>query len=281
MKPAPLTYHRAASATEAIGLIAGHQGVAKFLAGGQSLGPMINLRLVQPDLVVDVSRLPELLAVGREKDRLLVGAGTPHAAFEDGDVPDVANGLLRHVASGIAYRSVRNRGTLGGSLAHADPSADWPAVMMALDARIRIIGPEGRRSMAVDGFLRGAMTTALAEDELIEAVEIPVLTRAARWGFDKRCRMVGHFAHALAVAVCDPGRKVHRVVVGATGGAPLHLVETSRALAGKGGWRNGREAEIRAAYEADLDASNVVFDEYDRQVHGLAVVRAAKGALSP
>ncbi len=279
MKPAPLDYRRARDAEEAIALVAECEGFAKFLAGGQTLGPMINLRLAQPDLVVDISRIDALRRVKEESGRIVVGAATPHVAFEDGIIPDAANGLLRRAAAAIAYRAVRNRGTLGGSLAHADPAAEWPAVMLALGATVHIHGAEGRRAIPAEELARGAMTTTLADDELIEAVAIPRLSPTARWGLYKRCRKVGEFAHSLCAVVLDPERGLSRAVIGAIGGAPRQLEDTSRLLGGIGAWRDGREAEVRAAYEADIDAMGLVFDEYDRHVHGLAVIRAAREAL--
>jgi len=280
VKPAPLTFCRAKSVDQAIGLVAGHRGYAKYLAGGQTLGPMINLRLVQPDLLVDVSRLDDLRMVSEERDAVVVGAAIPHAAFEDGRVADAANGLMRRAAAGIAYRAIRNRGTLGGSLAHADPAAEWPTVMSALDACVLVCGANGRREIPIERFLCGAMTTALADDELIAAIRIPRLSRTARWGFEKRCRKVGEFAYALAAVVVDGERRVHRAVLGATDGAPVRLAATSRALAEGGRWVDGRDGAIRAAYESDIDAHGLTFDAYDRHVHGVAIIRAAKQALS-
>jgi carbon-monoxide dehydrogenase medium subunit len=280
MKAVPFTYRRAESVENAIELVAGSDGFAKFLGGGQTLGPMINLRLVQPDLLVDIARLPELRGVKEEDDRTVIGAATPHAAFEDGAVADIANGLLRRAASGIAYRAIRNRGTLGGSLAHADPSAEWPVVMTALGAGVRLRGRAGRREVGLPAFVSGPMTTSLADDELIEAVAIPRLSRSARWGFRKLSRKVGEFAQSLAVAVSDRDRRMHRVVLGAAGGAPLVLEQVSLLLGEARGWRDGGEREFRAAYEADIESSGSVLDDYDRHVHGLTVIRAAKEALS-
>lgn len=280
MKPAPLLFRRADSIEQAVALVAEHEGYAKFLAGGQTLGPMINLRLVQPDLVVDISRLPELRKAERNDGHMVIGGGVPHADIEDGIVPDPANGLLRRVASGIAYRAVRNRGTLGGSLAHADPSAEWPVVMTALAARLMVRGVGGRRVIAMDEFIAGAMTTALNDDELIEAVEIAAATPEMRWGFDKRSRKVGEFAHALAVVVRDRSRGLCRVVLGATGGAPTRLHRTAALLLDAADFKPGIERELRAAYEADIDEAGVNLDEYDRHVHGLAVIRAAREAFA-
>jgi carbon-monoxide dehydrogenase medium subunit len=280
VKPAPLIFERAKSIEQAIDLVAGHQGYAKFVAGGQTLGPMINLRLVQPDLVVDISRLPELRRLEQSGSHILVGAGTPHADFEDGVVPDPANGLLQKVASGIAYRAVRNRGTVGGSLAHADPAAEWPSVMTALGARLLIRGAAGQRSVDCDQFIHGAMTTSLADEEMIEAVEIPLFSPAMRWGFDKRSRKVGEFAHSLAVIVRDVDRRFCRAVLGASGGAPILLKRVTDLLATTSGWKGGFERELRTAYEDDINEAGVILDEYDQHVHGLAVIRAVKEALS-
>jgi carbon-monoxide dehydrogenase medium subunit len=125
MKPAPFDYARPSSLADAIALLASDELSLKLLAGGQSLGPMLNLRLVQPDLLVDITAVPELRRAEADGDGVLIGACVTHADIEDGRVPDPTEGVLPAVARGIAYRAVRNRGTIGGSLAHADPAADW------------------------------------------------------------------------------------------------------------------------------------------------------------
>lgn len=143
MKPARFDYERPTSLGDALALLGTGERVVKCLAGGQSLGPMLNLRLVQPDLLVDITRIPELTRVEEDDDGLLLGACTTHAAIEDGRVPDVTGGVLPAVAQGIAYRAVRSRGTIGGSLAHADPAADWLACLTALGAEIVVHGASG------------------------------------------------------------------------------------------------------------------------------------------
>ena len=125
MKPVAFEYERATTLAEAADLLGHGDGFAKVLAGGQSLGPMLNLRLAQPDVLVDITSIPELTAVTDGRDAFEIGACVTHADIEDGRVADHTNGLLRHVAGRIAYRAVRNRGTIGGSIAHADPAADW------------------------------------------------------------------------------------------------------------------------------------------------------------
>lgn len=194
MKPVAFEHATAATPEEARALLTAG---AKPMAGGQSLGPMLNLRLVRPERVVDIKRLPGLRGFTESETHLTLGAATTHAEIEDGRVPDATNGLMRHVAQGIAYRAVRNRGTLGGSLAHADPAADWPSVMAALGATI--LTGNGRR-LPADGFLRAPFTTALDDGEIITAVEIPRLPPGARWGYCKINRKIGEFAKAIGIA---------------------------------------------------------------------------------
>ena len=154
MKPARFAYERPTDLASAIALNGREDLAVKVLAGGQSLVPMLNFRLAQPDLLVDVTRIPELKRVDERDDALVVGACVTHADFEDGRVPDVTGGALPGVARGIAYRAVRTRGTIGGSLAHADPAADWPATLAAIGADVILRGPAGARRMPVEQFTR-------------------------------------------------------------------------------------------------------------------------------
>jgi carbon-monoxide dehydrogenase medium subunit len=202
------------------------------LAGGQSLGPMLNLRLVQPALLVDIRRCADLRSVSAEDDALIVGAAITHAEIEDRRIADFGpgNGWLAAVAHGIAYRAVRNRGTLGGSLAHADPAADWLSVMLALGAEIIIRGPDGLRALVLQDFLRGPFETALATAELLVAVRLPKRSPAARWGYYKFCIKTGEFAHAIAAVLHDPERNEIRAVVGAIERPPLLLQHAEQLL---------------------------------------------------
>jgi len=215
MKPAAFDHTAPNNAREAMTLLA--RPGAKPLSGGQSLSPMMNLRLVRPALLVDVKRLPGLRGVSQTADHIRFGAATTHAEIEDGAVPDPTNGLLPHVAHGIAYRAVRNRGTLGGSLAHADPAADWPSVMAALGATIIALNADGERRIPADAFVLGPFTTALRPGEIILAIEIPRLPEGARWGYCKINRKIGEFAKAIGIAL--PGR----LLAGAVEGPPTLL----------------------------------------------------------
>ena len=150
-----------------------------------------------------------------------IGATVTHAAVEDGRVTDPTGGFLARVARGIAYRAVRNRGTIGGSLAHADPAADWLSCLSALGAEVVIAGAAGTRGVTLAGFVRGAMETELAGDELLAAVRIPKFSRAARFGFHKICRKTGEFADAIGVAVHDPERQLTRIAASSVVGPPV------------------------------------------------------------
>lgn len=235
MKPAPFSYIRARTIDEAIALLTDSSGTTRLLAGGQSLGPMLNLRLARPTRLIDIKRIPELRGTNTDNTTLSIGAAVTHAEIEDRTTPDQTNGLLSHIASTLAYRAVRNRGTLGGSLAHADPAAEWIAAMAALNAHILARGPNGQaRRIPTDQFMRGAFTTNLAADEILTAVEIPRLSPQARWGYVKLTRKLGEFAQAIGLAILDPARNLARVLAGAIEGPPILLPRTAEALANHG-----------------------------------------------
>ena len=257
MKPAPFEYCRAGSTAQAATLLRAGDLLAKVCGGSQSLAPMLNLRLVQVDRLVDVSGIEALRGFALTDHALRIGAAVTHARIEDGELPDVTRGLLPHVAAGIAYRAVRNRGTLGGSLAHADPAADWVSTMCLLGATMLLAGPEGERRVAVGDFLQGPFTTALRDDELLVAVEVPRLSAAARWSYRKVCRKPGEFAEAIAAVWVDPGQGIARAVMGSLDGVP-QLAEGEDTLAalktapGRARWLD--DAGIDDAYEREMHA---------------------------
>jgi aerobic carbon-monoxide dehydrogenase medium subunit len=277
MKPAAVDYIRPRSLAEAIGLLERAGDEARVIAGGQSLVAMMNLRLAAPDLLIDIARLPELAAATDEGDAVRLGACVTHAAIEDEAVPDPSRGLMPRAAAGLAYRAVRTRGTIGGSLSLADPAAEWPSVLAALDAEATACGPRGRRAIDCAGFSTGIFETRLGRDEILENVRIPKLSAAARWGYVKLARKLGEFAHALAVAVVDPARGYWRIVIGAANGAPLVLAEASAALAAG----QNEPDRLRAAIAADLaGAAERRFDDFQRHLHGVAALRAAQQAAA-
>ncbi|MCD0505410.1 FAD binding domain-containing protein [Bordetella petrii] len=274
MKAARFEYLRAESVAQAVGLLRSHQGQAKLMSGGQSLGPMLNLRLARPAVVIDIAGVPELCTVTEQDGRLRVGAGVTHAQIEDGVHPLLRGSALQQVAGGIAYRAIRNRGTLGGSLAHADPAADWVLTMVALGAELEIAGPDGSRRVPAGEFMQGAYTTAVGEDELIAAVHVPRRSEQSRWGYYKFCRKTGEFAEASCAAWFDPANKVARIAVGALDGAPALLPGLASEAARQGAApAAGRIQEALAAVMPDKDALH-------RTLHATAVARCLAQALA-
>ena len=251
MKPARFDYERPASLADALNLIS----EGKPMAGGQSLGPMLNLRVVQPSRLVDVRLMDELRATSEDADSVILGASITHAQIEDRKVPDPSRGFMPFVASRIAYRAVRNRGTLGGSLAHADPAADWPTALALLGGTAIIQGKSGRREAPLDRFVTGLFSTVLQDGELLVAVKIPKLSAQARWGYWKFCRKAGEFAQAIGGALRDPATGRMRAVLGAVQGAPHVIADATRC-------------------DPEAEAAKVCSDPYDRRLHAVALARA-------
>lgn len=241
MKPASFEYQRAASVAEALSALRDPALPAKAIAGGQSLGPMLNLRLARPARLVDISNIDELRNIEDCGAFVRFGAAVTHARIEDETGAIAGMEALARVARGIAYRAVRNRGTIGGSLAHADPAADWPLVLAALGATIVVQGARGPRRIDAAAFMLGSYVTQLGEDELVTAVEVPKLGAGARWAYRKFCRKAGEFAQAAAAVLLDPERRVARVFIGAPADRPTSLPELAGELARRG----------RAALDAD------------------------------
>jgi carbon-monoxide dehydrogenase medium subunit len=279
MKPAPFEYRRVTNAEEAVAALAHGAGGAKLLAGGQSLVPMLNLRLAPVDLLVDISGAADLRRTTDTADGVVFGACVTHAEIEDGAAPDPAGGLMRRIAGGIAYRAIRNAGTIGGSLALADPSAEWPVALLALGATVEALGPAGARTTPMHAFLRGAYATALDETEMVTRITVPRVSAGARWGVFKLCRKTGEFATSVAVALIDPGRGVRRIALGGTGGAPLLLEKTAAVLDGKP-WSAALAERVTEAARAELGASDRGFDSFAFQVHSTSILRAVKEALA-
>ncbi|WP_062380183.1 FAD binding domain-containing protein [Pseudomonas abietaniphila] len=271
MKSVAFDYQRPVTAVDAVRLLKASDGMGKLVSGSQSLGPMMNLRLVQPDQLIDVRRLAELNGVQDDADSIVIGAATTHAAIEDGIVADASQGLMPFVARGIAYRAIRNRGTLGGSLAHADPAADWVNVMALLDAEVLLLGPEGERSVKADHFVLGAFTTLLAEDEIIRAVRIPKISSNARWSYYKFNRKTGEFAEAIAAFLDDPLRGVRRAVIGAVDGPPQVIEQAGELI----------DAWADQLADPWLIAAGIEPGTYEYHIHLVALQRAAQQLSRP
>ena len=267
MKAAAFEFAAARSAVEAVELLGSAPGESKLLAGGQSLGPMLNLRLVQPALLVDLRHCADLRFVQDEGESLVFGAGLTHADFEDGAVPDVTGGLLAHAASRIAYRAVRNRGTLGGSLSHADPAADWPAVMLALGAEVIIRGPEGLRALSLGDFLVGPFETGLRHEDLLVGVRLSKGLLDWRLGYHKLTLKEGEFAESFAVSAWNEAGRQGRLVISALERRPL-VIEGDEAAAALSG------AVSRDILEELIAAKLPMLSRVARRTHAVVALRA-------
>ena len=221
MKPVPFAFERAEDLAQALALIGSGDGEARALAGGQSLMPMLNLRLAQPGLLVDITPIEALKHIAFADQTYRIGACVTTAQIEDGIVDGSTGRYLAKVAGGIAYRGIRNQGTIGGSVAHADPSADWPAALLALDASIAIAGAAEVRLVPIAEFYRGAFVSCLSDGELITELAMPALSERAHWGYYKVVRKLGEFAEAIAAVTHDAETGHCAVVVGATDRVPL------------------------------------------------------------
>lgn len=221
MKPGAFDFVRAGSLGEASRLLAEANGSARLVAGGQSLGPMLNLRLAHPQLLIDITGIPELTHVEDSDDAVTVGACVTTANIEDGRLPGRGLKPLPEVAGQIAYRAVRNRGTIGGSLCHADPAADWVSALCALGAECLIASADATRQLPVSEFVTGAYEVALASGEILAAIRIPRLSGNGRLGYYKVCRKAGEFALAIGAVLNDRERGQSRIVIGATKGRPI------------------------------------------------------------
>jgi aerobic carbon-monoxide dehydrogenase medium subunit len=247
----------------------------RILAGGQSLVPMLNLRLAPADAILDITRVPELRETHVLPTSIRYGALTTHAAFEDLKVPDGSNGLLSFVGGQIAYRAVRTRGTIGGALALADPAADWVTAVTALEGTMHLASKGGRRAIAAQDFILGPYFTALQEGELIESVEIPKRQPTERWGYYKVVTKVGEYANSMAITLLDRERRFARVVLGATDGAPLVLASTARAIL------EGRsDADLRDQVPAELRAGGQSFSPAQFILHTTTVLRSIRDAAA-
>jgi carbon-monoxide dehydrogenase medium subunit len=278
MKPAPFGYERPRELKAMLSALAGADGSAKIIAGGQSLGPMLNMRLLQPDLIVDITALPELRQAERDSSELVLGACVTHADIEDGRTPDVTRGAMRRVAANIAYRAVRNRGTIGGSLSHADPAADWVSALSALGARVTLRSREGARKIAVEEFVVGALESVLRQAEILETIHIPARSASACWGYAKSCRKTGEFAHAIGAVLIDPETASARIVIGAIDAAPIVLVNPAELFGGRIGGDYRQRFDIQAADE--LLAKAGLRDAAGRHIHVNVLRRAVNEAAA-
>lgn len=287
MYPAAFEYHAPTSVQDALGLLNRYRDEAKLLAGGHSLIPMMKLRLAQPKHVIDLRRVPGLKGIREEGDTLVIGAMTTHWEMESSPVLRQRCPILAETAAVIGDPQVRNLGTFGGSLAHADPAADQPATVIALGAEMVCEGPRGRRTVKADDWFQGLMTTALREDEILVEIRVPVWPAGTGGAYLKFPHPASRFAvvGVAAVVTLDRGGTCTRAGVGVTG-AGTRAVRARGVEAGLVGRRLDAAAiEAAAAHaaegvdvQADLQGSVEYKQHLCRVFARRAVARAVERA---
>lgn len=283
MFPSAFTYHRASSIAEAVRLLSANPG-AKLLAGGHSLLPLMKLRLAGPDTVIDIGPVAELKGISADNDGFRIGAGSTHAAIAAS--AELRNGcaVVAETAARIGDPAVRNRGTIGGSIAHADPGADLPAVLVAIDATIEVAGPAGTRSIPAPDFFLGLMTTALGGEEVVTDVRVPRLGNGEGAAYAKFPHPASRYAVigvAARVRVVNGTCADARVVASGLVPRPTRLPSVEAALQGS---RLDEAAVTAATARAGEDlGDDLIGDifasvEYRRAVAGTYVTRAVSDA---
>ncbi len=280
MKPAPFQYHAPTSLDEAVTLLAERGDGAKVLAGGQSLTPMLNLRLAVFDHLVDLRRVEELRGIERRGDRLWIGAGTTQATIEASLEVAEAVPLLARVTPLIGHLQSRNRGTIGGSLAHADPAAEYPAVARTLDAELEARSPRGDRTIPAADFFTSLWSTDLAEDEVLTGVTFPIWSGRTGSAVEELARRHGDFAIAGAVVAVelDAQDRVQRCAIGLLGmGSVPERASAAESVAAGAAVDDLDGDELGQAAVADLGSVPSDLhgsDAYRRKVGAVMVARA-------
>jgi aerobic carbon-monoxide dehydrogenase medium subunit len=284
MYPATFEYHRPASVEEAVGLLGKHRDDAKVLAGGHSLIPLMKLRLAQPKHVVDIGRIGALSGIREEGGAIVIGALTTHYTIESSAALKSKCPVLAEAGAMIGDPQVRNLGTMGGSLAHADPAADWPAVVLALGAELRAVGPKGARTIKADDFFKDLLTTALGPDEILTEIRVPVLARGTGAAYVKHPHPASRFAVVGVAAVLTmSGATCQKASVAVTGVGPkaTRAKGVEAALGGK-----ALDAQsIAAAAEKAADGIAITADlqgseEYKAHLTRVYTRRALEAAAS-
>lgn len=270
MKPASFAYFAPTGLPEAVGLLQSLGPDARLLAGGQSLVPAMNVRMARPSALVDLNGVDELSFIDEEPDGVRVGAMTRQRALERSAVVGRRAKLVRLALPHVAHFQIRNRGTLGGSIAQNDPAAELPAVLAALDATVTLTGPRGTRTLAWSDFFQGLMATAAAPDEIVSSIYLPALPPGTGHGFAEVSRRHGDFALVGATAVLHAGPDgtldLARLVLFGVGEGPVRVIEAEQAMSGRAGspalWKEAAGLAAGAIQPpSDLHASAVYRSE--------------------
>jgi aerobic carbon-monoxide dehydrogenase medium subunit len=284
LKPPPFEYFEAATVDEAIELLAAHGEEARLLAGGQSLMPLLNFRLLRPACLIDLNRIGSLAYVREHDGGVALGAMTRQRAAELSPLVQARAPLLAEALRLVAHPAIRTRGTIGGSLAHADPAAELPAVIVALGGTLAIQGAGGRRELAASDFFRSYLATALTPDEVLAEVRIPPLPPRTGSAFLEISRRLGDFALVGLAAVLTVGADgtcaSARLVFTGVGPVPTVARQASRELAGQPVEAALDRAAAAAADELTPDSDIHASAGYRRQVAGVLTRRALRLALA-
>jgi carbon-monoxide dehydrogenase medium subunit len=277
MKPAPFDYVAPRSLDEAVDALADGGSDAKLLAGGQSLIPLLNFRLARPSLLIDLNRVAELAYVTARDDGVAIGAMTRQASVERDVQLRQAQPLLIEAIGWVGHSAIRSRGTIGGSLAHADPAAELPAVAVCLEAQLSVIGPRGRRTIPAADFFVGYLTTLLEPDEILVETWLPPLRAGTGQAWVEFARRHGDFALAgVAVSLSLKGDQVcdARIVLTGVGGKPARAREAETLLVGGTVPERASAAAEAARSAIDPDADIHASKEYRTHLAGVLTERA-------
>jgi carbon-monoxide dehydrogenase medium subunit len=283
VKPARFRYLRPAATEEALAALAEHGDAAKLIAGGQSLVPMLNFRLLAPAVLIDVNRLGALAGVTEtDGGGLAIGALTRHQGLEWSEAVRRRFPVLHAAVKHIGHLAIRNRGTIGGSLAHADPTAELPLISVLLDATITAASAGGARAIPAKAFFTGPLATVLAPHEMVTRVDLPSAGAARGWAFEEFARRCGDYAIAavgVTMGAADGRARDVRIAIAGGGGGPQRAAEAERVLAG----RALEDAAIRDAVAAADAMIEPVGDlqvsaEYRRHLVGVLLARALRTA---
>lgn len=284
MKPAPFSYAAPASINEVIALLNDYGDSAKLLAGGQSLLPMMNFRLARPQHIIDLNRLQGLDYISERDDTLVIGAMTRHCDLERSDLIAQHYPLLQEAATCIGHTAIRNRGTIGGSLAHADPAAELPAILLVYGGSVAVQGPSGMRDVAAADLFLTYFTTTLAADEILTEVRLPRWPVGTGWCFLEESRRHGDFAMVgvAALVTLDAQGQCTRAAVAITGvgGMPYDVNEVARILVGHA-VTSDRIAQVAqaAADGVDPDGDIHASAEFRRHLSRVLTQRALTRAV--
>jgi len=281
VKPPKFEYHAPSTLDEALALLARYNGDAKLLAGGQSLVPLLNFRLARPAALIDLNRITSLAYIREHDGHVRLGAMTRQRAIEFSPVVARRLPLLREATRWVGHLPIRSRGTIGGSIAHADPSAEYPAVLTALEGEVVARGPKGERTLSSGALFETYLTTTLAPDEILTEVRLPVMAEGAGWAFEELARRHGDFAIVgVAAAVWRSGGRVTaRLATAGAGGTPQRLRAAEEIVERDGLGAAAIEAAGRRASElVEPDADIHASADYRRHLAGVLTERALKRA---